>query len=409
MGDGGKTYHRDTTHGYARGDRGFSTVAEEIMSQDRVDESTRPTRRISTSAQDVLAIIYDVTGSVDALPLVFVDKAPMFAGQVIKNRYLDDPDVSVAAVGDVRDQATLQVGDFTKMRDMDNWLSRFWREKMGGGNHVEGYEYAAYFYAYMCDIPEGANAFCVFVADEGVSSRLYPSDMSRIFGGSRKAEETKQVFEDLKRKFKGNVFLLHRRYDYGDERALGTWEELIGKDNIIHFGHDDEAITDLLLGTLALANGRRTLEQYLDDMVNARDEPQEPERIDFVSRVLTPFWQYLQTCTGDEVEPGRQGREKPYPEDHPFPTPDDANAQLASEEMRQVTQFLNTLRNLITSPKCPKPDPDDEGWAYCAGVVLPLFVTGDSQWWMYVSDVLHRSDWEAEICEDGSLRIRRYE
>lgn len=404
MGGGGEHYSRDTSDGYRTTAGGFSETAQQMMGRSRVDPGVLTVNRtIESRARTVVALLCDVTGSVDALPLIFTDKLPMVAGQIAQLGYLEEPEVSLAAVGDLTDEAPMQVGDFARVRDLDDWVKRLWREKGGGSNDTEAYAFMAYYYAYCCDIPNADTAFCVFIADEGMERTLYKGDLERLFGGTRQTVSTADVFRDLDRKFKGNVFLIHR--DYGsterDRRALTVWRECLGDERIIPFGKEDRAIADLLLGLFAIVNGVRTLDAYLDDMVNARAKPQTPARIALVRKALTDLAAWVQTRPVPEDVSGGSG----------FPTPDDLNRELERDEQVVVDRYLAALREVLTNAKT-RPKPDRDGWGYCKKPPLPDTIRDGSALWEFVREKLERSNWLAEIVDDPEsdariVRIRR--
>lgn len=405
-GPGGVFYHRSTTDGAATGARGHTAQAEKMMTQRNVHPSVVPTRRISTRAKAVLSLVYDVSASPDNLPVIFVDKLPMFAGQMAIQRYIADPEVSLAAVGDLLDRAPLQVCDYCGIKDLDDWVTRLWREGDGKGNHVEGYELAAYYYAYMADIPDDAEAFCIFLCDEGIRDSLYKSDLDRNLGGSHKATTTDKVFEDLLAKYHGNVFLLHRQYGSTDRDriALAGWERRLGKERIVHFGYNDKAIIDILLGVIAIASGTRTLEEFHHDMIHGRDVPQTPERVEVVMRTLKPFWKSWQKQERPIIGAPDEKAQEASIRESGFPTPDDINANLGKGDEELVELCIRELRGLLLSKN--RPMPTAEGWTYCQSVKLPPFVTKSSPWEKYLQDLLAQYDWEIEVHTDH-LRIRR--
>ncbi len=373
-GPSGRFYHRSTRDGAATGSRGHTTQAEQLMTQREIHPSVVPNRRISTIAKAVLSLIYDVSASPDNLPVIFVDKLPMFAGQMAIQRYMDNPEVSLAAVGDMGDRAPLQVCDYAGIKDLDDWITRLWREGNGRGNHVEAYELAAYYYAYMAEIPDDSEAFCFFICDKGMRDRLYQSDLNRLLGGSHESAITDKVFEDLLAKYHGNVFLLHRQYG-GAERdriALATWERRLSKKRIVEFGYNDKAIIDILLGVIAIASGTRTLEEFHHDMIHGRDVPQTPERIEVVMRALTPFWEAWQKQERPVIGVSDEDTQAVSIRETSFPTPDDINADLDEDEEELVDLFINELRGLLLSKGRPMPTGD--GWTYCQSVKLPSFV-----------------------------------
>lgn len=399
MGGGGEYYGRDTKDGYETKAGGYSETAQQIMGRSRVDPGVLTVNRtIESRAKTVAALIYDVTGSVDALPMIFVDKLPMVAGQVGQLGYLTDPEVSLAAVGDLTDDAPVQVADFAEIRDLEDWVKRLWREKGGGANKTEAYAFMAYFYAYCCDIPNAETAFCVFIADEGIERKLYKGDLERLFGGTRQTASTVDVFRDLDRKFKGNVFLIHRNYPRGDEEALSVWRECLGDERIIRLG-SDRAIADLLLGLFAIVNGVRTLDAYLDDMVNARAKSQSAERIAEVRKSLERLPAFVASRPAWDDGPG-------------IPTPDDLNDDMDAEQERVSERFLADLRATLKDSR-RRPKIEEDGWAYVRSLPLPVHaVAATSHGWRRIRDALSDANWRAEIAIDPDtdariVRIRR--
>jgi hypothetical protein len=160
---------------------------------------------------------------------------------------------------------------------------------------------AAYYYAYLCDLPKAVNPICLFTGDEGFRADLYADDLREHFGGKHQDTTANKVFADLAKKFKGNVLLIHRFYDGGtDERIVREWREALGEKRVILLprGSDgDLAVGDVTLGVYAIVSGARTLAQYMDDMrtrpldlaQNVKYEPQSPERIRQVEKALQPL------------------------------------------------------------------------------------------------------------------------
>lgn len=286
MGGGGTYYDRDTTDGYQKNSRGVSAAAEKVMDRSKIDKGLLPKgRRLRCNALSPIIYGFDVTGSMGNLPMIIFDKMPMIAGQIAENDYLDDPQVSLSAVGDIQyDSAPLQMGDFSKLRNLDDWLKRIWLESGGGGNGCESYEYLAYYYARYCDIPKAKTPFFLITCDEDFKDTLYESDLVSHFGGEHETIETKKVFAELLKKFNGNVFVIRRSYG-DDERITRHWESVLGKGKVIQLG-SDESIADVTLGLFAVRTGSRTLEEFLKDIKTKRKVPQTDERVAEVREAL---------------------------------------------------------------------------------------------------------------------------
>lgn len=308
MGGGGSYYDRDVTSKALRGASGVSSVAERELQQSSMDPALLPkNRRLACAARNPLVYDFDVTGSMGNLPKIIYDKWPGIVGQMVARAYLPDPQMSIAATGDIRsDSSPLQMADFCPLRNLDKWLKRIHLEGGGGGQGSESYALTAYYYAYRCDLPNAVNPIYLITGDEAFVEDLDADDLREHFGGEPASTTAKQVFADLLKKFKGNVFLIHRRYaatgneGWTDSTIVSQWESVLGKERIIHLP-GDLAIGDITLGVYAIASGARTLEQYLEDMrtrpldlgKDVTYEPQSPERIKEVGEALAPLAEFL--------------------------------------------------------------------------------------------------------------------
>jgi hypothetical protein len=289
MGGGGSYYDRDVQDGYDRGKAGYSDSAAEKMGRREADAGLLPKdRRVACAAKSPVVYAFDVTGSMGNLPRIIYDKMPLIAGQIAECGYLEDAEISLAAVGDIlSDKAPIQVADFSIIRKLDDWLERVWLEGGGGGQARESYEYTAYFYARRCDLSAAKTPFFVITGDEGFRETLYANDLARHFGGSHENVETDVLLAELKQKFAGNVFLIRRKYSGSENDAIqAQWERALGADCVVPLG-SDQAIADVTLGLFALMTGSRTLDEYLDDLVTKRAVPQTDERIAEVRQSLT--------------------------------------------------------------------------------------------------------------------------
>jgi hypothetical protein len=232
------------------------------------------------------------------LPKIIFDKMPMIAGQIVLQKYLTDPTISLAAIGDVTsDRAPLQICDFSEIRNLDSWLEKLWLEGNGGGQHFESYEFIAYYYARLYDMESAKTPIFLFTGDEAFREHLSGVQLTKHFGGQHHDVDAKTIFRELKEKFHGNVFLIHRYYQkYAlNSEIVDVWEKILGKECVIKL-ENDLAIADVTLGLIAIASGSRTLEQYIKDMKTRPLEmggvkyaPQSLERIEEVRKCLEFF------------------------------------------------------------------------------------------------------------------------
>lgn len=287
MGGGGSYYDRDVTDRRQVRSSGFSDRAEDALSRSNLDSALIPrNRRLTATCKSPVVLALDATGSMGRFPKIFWDKLPMIAGQLIERGYLEEPMASLAVVGDlVCDNGPIQTCDFALVRNLDDWLQRLWLEEGGGGQAKESYELTAYFYARRCEISNAVTPFFIFIGDEGFREKLLARDIKKYIDGEHEDVDSKVIFEELKQKFKGNVFLIHRRYhdSFKDGEIVKQWKELLGEEKVIMLGPDDMAIGDIMLGIFALVTGRRTLDEYLADM---KTRKQTDERIAQVKESL---------------------------------------------------------------------------------------------------------------------------
>ncbi|MEI6118052.1 MAG: hypothetical protein WCP92_02055 [bacterium] len=245
---------------------------------------------LKTDVKSPVTIVFDETGSMDAFPKIFLDKAPMFHGQIEQQGYLKDFALSFCAIGDARNNeyAPLQVGDFEKGIKLDDILKKIELEGNGGGQQKETYELAAYYYLNHCEMPNADMPFLFFIGDEGFYSKI-PKSILKEYLGEKDCEEqdSKKIFAELNKKFQNNVFLFHRSYGQPsvDREVVAQWKEILPPEHLIHM-KDDKSIVDLMLGVIAMVSNARNLDAYTADMKN---RGQNTQRIAAVSNALTPL------------------------------------------------------------------------------------------------------------------------
>lgn len=302
MGGGGRYYSRDVTDSSRKDSRGISDFAEEIMSRSDVDKALLPyDRKLACQAKSPIAYPFDHTGSMGDLPKMLCDRMPNIVGELARCEYLEDPMMSIAAVGDIFSDgsSSIQICDFSPIRSLDEWLQRIYLGRGGGGQAKESYEFVAYFYARMVELPNAVTPIFLFTGDEGFYENLLATDLKKHFGGTHEKIIARDVFDELKKKFQGNVFLLHPTHaHYGqakEKEIVAQWEETLGKEKVIKL-RDKSAIADVTLGIFALTSGR-TLDEYIEDIKNrpldlgdgVKYKPQSQERIDEVRKSLEVF------------------------------------------------------------------------------------------------------------------------
>jgi len=222
---------------------------------------------------------------------IIYDKLPVLYGQLCMQGYLEDPAISFCAIGDANcDKVPLQVCQFARGADIDEWIAKIFLEGGGGGNNRETYELAAYYYASCCTLPSDPTAkpYFFFTGDEGCFPRVLQEDMAKVCGvPGGHTISTEEAFLHLRTKFKNNVFFIHKPFwdDEVDRQNLEYWERLLGPEHILHL-NDAKAVVDVILGAIAVSSGSRTLDRYFDDM---HDRGQTDLRLRQVNEALSRF------------------------------------------------------------------------------------------------------------------------
>jgi hypothetical protein len=328
-------YDEDVSSKASRNSSGISPKTAQIMLVARrcLDDTLLPfNRTLRCLAKNPIFLPFDGTRSMGKLPMMFRDRAPNLSYQMQTHRYLPEPQMCLAIVGDcTSDKGPIQVADFSVFKGLSKQLGQIWLEREGGLTAEESYEFHAYFGAYRIVMPKAVNPFCIFTGDESFRDVLEAADLNKYFGGQNQTTTAEQAFSDLRRNFHDNVFLLHRCYTshggLSDTEIVSKWTKVLGRERIILLP-EDEAIVDTVLGILAIMGGSRTLEAYCYDMAHRKNantgepEPQTRERISMIRvalRQLEEIAPSSQKVAAVQPEPEVEPELEPEPE----PTEDD--------------------------------------------------------------------------------------
>lgn len=278
---GGSSYDRDV--GYSSSSGSFSSggtsssLAKSAFGASGADPSTSPLNRtIRSDRESPIIVALDVTGSNIEFARIVYDKAPMLHGQIEQQGYLNDFDICFAAVGDAHsDSAPLQVCDFQFGIALDEQLKNLFLEGNGGGQRKETYELAAHFFNQYCYMPNAKLPFLFMIGDEAPYPYLKPSTARKVLGRSTEETlDTKIIFAEAYKKFRGNVFFLNNPYcgDRSDTYNTGEirqeWVSYVGPANaekIIPI-HEEKSVVDVILGIIAMVSRARDMEAYIEDM-----------------------------------------------------------------------------------------------------------------------------------------------
>lgn len=217
---------------------------------------------ISDANPDPTPIILglDVTGSMGAIAeQIAKDELPKLMTAIHEKGVVSDPHVMFMGIDDVYAQGhgALQVSYFEPDLRIVEQLRKMWLVGNGGGNGSESYDLAWYFagrYTYLENFEKtGKHGFLFTFGDEPVPYQtMSKNDLETIFGpGDYEATAPAQSLKMAQQKFQ--VFHIVVERGRSDRGLRAGWTELLG--NNVLFLRDRTYLTDVVLATMAIANG----------------------------------------------------------------------------------------------------------------------------------------------------------
>lgn len=242
-------------------DRGYySQPVERVLSRSMHPEMD-PRKALLRESRDsdehpeslAIIITLDMTGSMLSVPQEMVrDGLPKIVSGLMEAG-IQHPQILFLGVGDLVDDAPLQVGQFESSDALlDKWLTQVWPEKGGGGNYGEDYELAWMFAADRTSIDcfekRGQKGFLFTIGDEPVHEDFSPRRIVEKLGGEVSYKNSKEMLEAARKKYE--VFHINltetgtdARYESGKH-----WKDFIGE-NLITV-HSHEQIPEIIYKTV---------------------------------------------------------------------------------------------------------------------------------------------------------------
>jgi hypothetical protein len=217
-----------------------------------------------------IAVLFDVTGSMGAVPRTLQKKLPKLLGLLKDGGYAQDPQLMFGAIGDATcDRAPLQVGQFESDNRMDGDLERILLEGGGGGQKTESYELAMYFMARHtvtdCFEKRQKRGYLFIIGDEMPYPSVKPREVSAWIGDALPQPlAIRNLIAQLTRRW-DTYYLLPEGASYaGDGQVLGTWRGLLGQ-NVIELA-DLDAVCETIALTVGLGEEAINLAEGLADL-----------------------------------------------------------------------------------------------------------------------------------------------
>jgi hypothetical protein len=233
-----------------------------------------PVRESRDSAEHphsvAIAVLFDVTGSMRAVPRALQAKLPQLLGLLLRKGYAADPQIMFGAIGDATcDRAPLQVGQFESDNRMDDDLGRILLEGGGGGQKTESYELALYFMARHtetdCYRKRGRRGYLFIIGDEMAYPRVKPAEVRQVIGDELgQPLPVAELAAEVTAKW-DTYYILPAGASYvGDAQVLGFWRDLLGQ-NVIELS-DLDAVCETIALTVGLGEDAISLDDGLADL-----------------------------------------------------------------------------------------------------------------------------------------------
>lgn len=258
--------HGKSAFGYS--DSGARTVHPDL---DPFDVGKRESRDSDEHPSSLaIAVLFDVTGSMGAVPRALQQRLPRLLGLLKGNRYVQDPQLMFGAIGDATcDRAPLQVGQFESDNRMERYLQNIVLEGGGGGQKTESYELAMYFMARHTSIDcfekRGKRGYLFIIGDEMPYPRVKPREVSNRIGDEiPQPVAIRNLVAQLTRRW-DTYYILPEGASYaGDGQVLGVWRGLLGQ-NVIELA-DLDAVCETIALTVGLGEEAIDLAEGLADL-----------------------------------------------------------------------------------------------------------------------------------------------
>lgn len=231
-----------------------------------------------------IAIFFDVTGSMQGVPRVLVEKFPDLFGLLLRKGYVTDPQIAIGAIGDgYSDSVPFQIGQFESDTRIDEALNNIVLEGGGGGGNHESYELGFWWLANRTYIDSwekrGKRGHAFFIGDERLYRKVRQNQVAEYLGGGLQEDaDTIDVAAAAMEKWDCHfIFPAEGSYSMesivpatvSDSTALG-WAEVITEPIILD---DANAVCETIALAIGLAEGTIDLDTGLDDLAAAGATP----------------------------------------------------------------------------------------------------------------------------------------
>lgn len=217
-----------------------------------------------------VAVMFDHTGSMGAIPMVLQKKLSQLMGLIIRKGYAAHPQVLFGSIGDTCDSGSIQVGQFESGIEMDDDLGRLWLVGGGGGGMQESYQNALYFFARHTKLDSlnkrDKRGYLFLIGDEWPYPKVLAHEVRDLFGDSIQRDIPIEEIIMEARKLYNIFFIIPRGASHGRSLELeNRWKALLGGQNVLIL-EQPEGVCESIATAIGLCEGAVDLDGATRDL-----------------------------------------------------------------------------------------------------------------------------------------------
>ena len=207
-----------------------------------------------------IAVMFDVTGSMQTVPMVLQKKLGQLMGLLLRKSYVVDPQILFGTIGDATcDPGSLQVGQFESGIEMDDDLGRLWLVGGGGGSNEESYQNALYFFARHtaidCWEKRGHKGYLFIIGDEKPYPKVSRAQVKSLIGDDLQDDiPVKAIIREVQERYHVFYVLPKGTSNYDHPEIETTWKGLLSPENFIKL-EDPESVCESIGVAIGLIEG----------------------------------------------------------------------------------------------------------------------------------------------------------
>jgi hypothetical protein len=234
------------------------------------DSATHPTTK-------AVAILQDVTGSLNQVPEIVRDALPKLMGLLIRKGYLEHPHILIGGIGDAEpdrnggppDTMPLQISQFEAGIEIDEAISNLFLEGDGGGQKYESHDLAMYYMARHtamdCLEKRGEKGYLFIITDEMCRPVVKKALVEKLIGDKLESDiPIEDIVKELEAKFEVYVIIPNMTTYYGDREVFDSWTKLLT--NAVIKLEEPSGITELIATQIGIAEGKTDVTRVKDDL-----------------------------------------------------------------------------------------------------------------------------------------------